>query len=340
MKEIIEKLCNVDGISGYEMNASLVAKELIEPYVDEVYIDKFGSVIGRKNSKKADAKTIMLDAHVDQIGFIVTDIDDAGFLKFTSVGGVDPRMLLGLDVFVHGTEKIRGIISCLPPHLGTSANSVPSIEEMAIDVGFSKEQVQKIVKIGTPITFAEEVYSLSSDTVTGKCLDDRAGIASIIYAMQKLEKSELDVNVVTCFSTNEEIHSTGAITSTFNIRPDYAIAIDVTHGKTPDAPSGRTHPLGNLCIALGPNLHPKMSRDLIKTCKTYDIPYVIEVEEGHTGTNAWHIQVVRSGVPVSLISFPLKYMHTPIETVKISDIKNAGKLIAKYIKDYREDKND
>lgn len=340
MKDIIKKLCDTDGVSGFEKNASKVALELIKPYVDHVYIDKFGSVIGHKKSKNEQAKTVMLDAHIDQIGFIVTDITDDGFLRFTNVGGVDPRMLLGIDVFVLGTKKIRGVVSCTPPHLSTNSTKAPTISQMAIDIGFTKEQALEIVKIGTPIIFAEPVYNLSSDTVTGKCLDDRAGIASIIYALEKLSKYELDINIVTCFSVNEEVHGTGSINATYELNPDFAIAIDVTHGKTPDAPSNSTFELGKVCIGNGPNLHRKIGRDLIKTCKTYDIPYQIEVMEGHTGTNAWYIQVARGGVPVSLIMIPLKYMHTPIETVKISDIENTGKLIFKYLKNYREENND
>ncbi len=339
MKEIIEKLCNVEGVSGFEKEASLVAKELIEAYVDDVHVDAFGNVIGIKKSKNKNAKTIMLDAHIDQIGFMVTNITDEGFLKFTSVGGIDPRMLLSIDVFVHGKQKVRGVISCLPPHLNTASNNVPAIQEMAIDIGFCKEKAQEIAPVGTIVTFAEEVYSISSSTITGKCLDDRAGVASIIHALELLKDENVDLNVVTCFSTNEEVHGTGAIIKTYEIKPDFAIAVDVTHAKTPDAPANRTFEMGKLCIALGPNLHPKLSKDLIKTCKANDIPHQIEVCEGHTGTNAWYIQVSRSGVPVSLISFPLKYMHTPIETVKISDITNTGKLIAEYIKDYREEKN-
>ncbi|MFI3115011.1 MAG: M20/M25/M40 family metallo-hydrolase [Clostridia bacterium] len=340
MKEIIEKLCNVEGVSGFETSASEVAKEILEPYVDSVHIDKMGNVLGYKKSKKENAKTIMLDAHIDQIGFMVTEITDEGFLRFRTVGGVDPRMLLGIDVLVHGKEKIRGVVSNLPPHLSQGAKTAPGIEEMAIDIGFSKEKAEKIVKIGTIVTFAEEVYCLSSDTITGKCLDDRAGVASIIYAMQKLEKVNAPLNILVCFSACEEVDGKGAKTVSFKERPDFAIAVDVTHAKTPDAPANRTLDMGKLCIGHGPNLNPKITKNIIKTCKTYDVPYQLDIMEGHTGTNAWHIQTTRSGIPVGLISFALRYMHTPIETIRISDVKNTGKVIAKFIKDYREEEDD
>lgn len=338
--ETLIKLCDTDGISGYEKNASQVAKNLLEPLVDECYIDKFGSVIGKKISKNPNAKTIMLDAHIDQIGFVVSDITKDGFIKFSQVGGVDPRMLLSLDVFVLGKEKLRGIVSCKPPHIVTDFKKAIPITDMAIDIGMTKERALEFVKIGNPIIFAESVYSISKDSVTGKCLDDRAGVLSILEVLEKLKDDELDVNVVAIFSGTEEIGGLGVTVATYDLRPDFAIAIDVTHGKTPDAPPPRTNEMGKIYIAKGPNLHKKLAENLIRTAKAYDIPYGLEIEEGATGTNARHIQVSREGIPTALISIPLKYMHTPIETIKISDLKHTTNLIYRFIKDFRGELND
>ena len=338
--ETLIKLCDIDGISGYEKNASTIAKSLLEPLVDECYIDKFGSVIGKKQCQNPNAKTIMLDAHIDQIGFVVSDITKDGFIKFHQVGGVDPRMLLSLDVFVLGKEKLRGVVSCKPPHLVTDFKKAVPISEMAIDIGMTRERGLEFIKIGDPIIFAESVYSISKDSVTGKCLDDRAGVMSILHALEQLKDKELDVNILVVFSGTEETGGLGSTIATYDLRPDFAIAVDVTHGKTPDAPPPRTCEMGKIYIGKGPNLHKKLTDNLIKTAKAYDIPFGLEVMEGATGTNAWHIQVSREGIPVSLISFPLKYMHTPIETIKIADLKNTGNLIYRFIKDFRGDLND
>lgn len=338
--ETLIKLCDTDGISGFEKNASTITKSLLEPLVDSCYIDKFGNVIGKKLSKKPDAKTVMLDAHIDQIGFIVTDITDDGFLKFAQVGGVDPRMLLGIDVFVLGKEKLRGIVSCKPPHIMTDFKKAPPISEMAIDIGMSKERALEFVSIGTPVVFAETVYSLSKDSVTGKCLDDRAGIMTILYALDKLQGKDIDVNVLVVFTTCEETSGLGARVTSYELNPDFAIAVDVTHGKTPDSSPLKAFDMGQIYIGKGPNLHKKLTANLIKTAKAYDVPYGIEVMEGETGTNAWYIQVARQGIPTALISLPLKYMHTPIETIKISDVKSTGKLIYRFLKDFRGELND
>lgn len=331
MKEKIIKMCEADGVSGFEKNASNVALEYLKPLVDECHVDPFGNVIGYKYSKNPDAKTIMLDAHIDQIGFMVTEITKEGFLRFTSVGGVDPRMLLATDVLVLAkTGTLNGIISSMPPHLGAGgAKSVP-VPEMMIDIGFNKEQAEKLVKVGTPIIYGDKMMSLSEDTITGKTLDDRCCVGSILHTMELLKDKELDMNVAVVFSGTEEVGGPGSPIATYKIKPDMAIAIDVTFAKSPDTPQITTK-MGTVTITRGPNCQKKLTEDLIRTAKAYDVPYVIDVAPGGTGTNARHIQTVAAGVPVALIGVPLKYMHTQIETISMKDVLNAGKLMAKFI---------
>ncbi len=338
MLEKVKKLCNVDGVSGFEKNASELALEMLTPLVDKAYIDKFGSVIGYKYSKNPNAKTVMLDAHIDQIGFMVTAITDEGFLRFTSVGGVDPRMLLATDVLVLGTEPLRGVICSTPPHVTADFSKSVPVSEMTIDIGFqSKERAMEFVKIGTPIIYADEAYQISSDSITSKALDDRAAIGSILHTLEKLKDVDTPLNIVAVFSGTEEVGGPGSQLATFAIKPDFAIAIDVTHAKTPDAPREGTFDMGKVIVCKGPNMHKKITEDIIRVAKAYDIAYDIEVEEGATGTNARHIQIVRDGVPVALLGIPLKYMHTQIETVKLSDITNVGELMYRYIQNYREE---
>lgn len=340
MKDIIQKLCNAPGVSGFEKDASKVALELLNPLVDKAYIDKHGNVIGYKYSKNKNAKTIMLDAHIDQIGFIVKEITDDGYLRFATIGGVDPRMLLGTEVLVLAKTSLRGIISCMPPHLTTDRSKSTPVSEMLIDIGYqTKERALEFVKVGTPIIYADEAYQISKDSITSKALDDRAGIASILHTLELIKDCELDVNVVAIFSCTEEVSGVGSMVATFDINPDFAIVVDVTHAKTPDASSIGTFDMGQITIAKGPNLHKKLTNDLIMCAKAYDIPFSLEIEERGTGTNANHIQVLRSGIPVALLGIPLKYMHTQIETIKISDAILVSKLMAMYIKNYKEDRN-
>lgn len=330
MESKLKKLCEVDGISGFEKNACNVVLEMLKPLVDEAYIDSFGNVVGYKYSKNKDAKTIMLDAHIDQIGFMVTQVTDEGFLRIASVGGVDPRMLLATDVLVLGTKTLKGVICSMPPHLSAGGNKSVPVNEMLIDVGYSKEEVLKYVKVGTPIIYGDPMCNLSKSTITGKSLDDRAGVVAILHTLELLQDKDIDMNVVAVFSGSEEIGGAGSKVATFRVKPDLAIAIDVTFAKSPDTPQINVK-FGNVVITKGPNLQKQLTNDLIRVAKAYDVPYVIEVAPGGTGTNARHIQVVRGGVPVALLGIPLKYMHTQIETISLEDVKNSGKLMAKFI---------
>lgn len=328
-------LCETEGITGFESKATLKAEELLKRYCDKTEIDKFGNVFGYKNCGKKDAKTVLLDAHIDQIGFIVTEVLDGGFLKFTSVGGVDPRMLIGCEVTILTDEPCFGVISSTPPHLmkaGDYDKSVP-VSEMVIDTGF--ENAKEKIKVGTPIVYREKVCSLSKGTITGKCLDDRAGVIALIDVLDKLQNQDLNVDIVVLISSQEEMTSLGATIGSYKIRPDFAIAVDVGHAKTPDAPSSKTFEFGGgAMIGMGPNLNTKFAKSLIKTAKKEDIEYQLEVMEGHTGTNAWTIQVVATGTAMALISIPLKYMHTQIETIKIKDLECVSSLIYQFLREF------
>ncbi len=338
MKEIIEKLCAADGISGFEQNASTVALGLIKPYIDEGHIDSFGNVIAYKYSKNKDAKTIMLDAHIDQIGFLVTEITKEGFLRFVNVGGVDPRILIGTPVLVMGREgTVNGVITTISPHLfRTLGGKAAELKNMFIDIGYSsKEEAERYVRVGSRVIFDGEATSLTPDILVSKSLDDRACVASIIHTFELLKDLDVDLNVVAVFSGSEEIGGPGAMLATYKVRPDMAIAIDVTHAATPDSNPLQTVPFSDITLTRGPNLHKKLTDELLRVAKAYDISVTINVAERMTGTNARHIQVVRGGVPVALIGLPLKYMHTQVETVKISTVKSIGTLMAEYIKAYR-----
>lgn len=335
MIETLTRLCETAAVSGFEHHGATIVAELLSPYCDSVEIDSFGNITGVRRCGKAGAKTVLLDAHLDQIGFIVTEVLEGGFLRFTESGGVDPRMLLGCEVTILADEPLYGVIACMPPHLlraGEQDKAVP-IEEMLIDTGLLDAGSR--IKVGTPVVFAEKVCQLSRDSITGKCLDDRAGIAAILQAMEMLRDETLQVDVAVQISVQEETTSLGAGIGTWRIRPDYAIAVDVGHAKTPDAPSGKTFEYGGgVMIGMGPNLHTRLTRALIKTARAEDIPYQQEVMEGHTGTNAWAMQVAAYGTAMGLLSIPLRYMHTPIESIKLSDLDTVSRLIYHFLRNF------
>ncbi|MDO5547763.1 MAG: M42 family peptidase [Eubacteriales bacterium] len=331
MNEELYRLCCADGVTGFEGNAAAVAQELLAPYCDRTEIDANGSVLGWLSCRKPGAKTVLLDAHLDQIGFMVTDVLDGGFLRFTQVGGVDPRMLLGAEVTVLSDPPRYGVVSCMPPHLlkaGEEDKAVP-MQEMLIDTGLC--DARSVIRIGTPVVFRETPCDLESGQICSKCLDDRAGFFALVQAMKKLSQCDRKVDLVVCGSVHEETDSLGALAAAFQVRPDYGIAVDVTHAKTPDAPSEETFALGNVVIGMGPNLHRGLTQRLIKTARANEIPYQLEIMEGNTGTNAWDMQVVRSGIAMGLLSIPLKYMHTPIEVIQESDVELTAKLLAEFL---------
>lgn len=328
----LKELCETAGISGYEKNASKFVCDLFAPFCDDIEIDNFGNVIGIKRSANRAAKTVLLDAHIDQIGFIVTEVLDGGFLRFAEVGGVDPRMLLGCEVSILTETPTYGIISCMPPHLLKSGeqNNAVQIKDMLIDTGLL--DAKQSIAIGTPIVFAEKVCQLSKGSITGKCMDDRAGIISILHAMEQLKDADLDVNIAVLISVQEETTGVGAGIGTFKICPDYAIAVDVGHAKTPDASGDNVFEYGGgVMIAMGPNTHTKLTKMLVKTARAEQISFQIEVMEGHTGTNAWAMQVAKYGTAQAILSIPLRYMHTPIESIKISDLVSVSDLITKFL---------
>lgn len=331
--ESLEKLCSLPAVTGFELNSAKALAEMLMPLVNKVDIDAFGTVTGLLVCPVPNAKTVLLDAHFDQIGFIVTETLEGGFLRFASVGGVDPRMLLGSEVTILTNNPIEGVISSIPPHLSSEEdrkNAVP-VHEMLIDTGLLDAKIP----IGTPIVFKKPLISLSKGIVCSKCLDDRAGIQAILQALGQLRRQDLNVNVAVLFSAQEEITSLGAITGAFRLRPDVAIAVDVSHAHTPDAPSSETFEFGGgTMIGMGPNMNTKLTKSLIRLARAENIPYQLEVMEGNTGTNAWNIQISACGTAQALLSIPLKYMHTPIETVKLCDIDATADLIAAFLKNF------
>ena len=333
----LEQLAQIPMVTGFERAQSGRVCELFAPLCDEIEVDRFGNVIGRIRSGKPDAKTVLLDAHLDQIGFVVTEVLDQGFVRLQSVGGVDPRMLLGAEVTIGAPEgALYGIVACKPPHLlgAHEADKAVPIHEMVIDTGLLDAKGK--IPVGTPIWFpADEAHMprLSKDSMTGPSLDDRAGAAAIALALQKLRRVDLSVDVAILLSVQEEVTALGATLGTFQVHPDYAIAVDVSHAKTPDAPDQFAYG-GGVMIGMGPNMNRPLTRALVRTAKAEGMDYQIEVMEGNTGTNAWEMQIIGAGTAQAILSIPLRYMHTPIETIKLSDVESVGDLLYHFLRQF------
>lgn len=337
MRQLIKKLSDMRGISGFEYRLNKQIAEQLIPYSDEVRIDSLGSVIAVKYCGKADAPKIMIEAHCDEIGLIVTSITKEGYLTFAPVGGVDQRILPALEVVVHTSKKDLNAVIGIMPSEYIEAGKTVKMKDMAIDTGLPPEAVKKLVSVGDSVTFAQSVGPLGKKQWSGKTLDDRASVAAIIDVMRRLDGKQLNADVYAVAAVQEEVGCRGGKTTAGGIRPDAAIAIDVTHGITPDNSQHAFEVGSGTAIASGPNIHPLLSKTLIETAKRRGIKYTIEACGGETGTDAWEIQSAKGGgVPTALLSIPLKYMHTSVETLAVSDVKATAKLITAYIEEFRD----
>ena len=333
-QKIVEHLSAMYGPAGFEMPVTAWLADLIRPYCDDVYTDVMGNLVGVKKCGKENAPRFVLDAHIDEIGLIVTGIEN-GFLHFATLGGVDPRILPALQVKVLTDPPIRGIIDSLPPH-ALSADEMEKpfvLDKLTVDVGMTQQEAEEKIALGTPIVFDVEPVMLGEHRLCGKSLDDRACAAIICKVMEELADAQLNCDMYYLFSSQEEVGGRGATTAVFDIAPDYAIAMDVTFAKSPDSNGYDQMDMGGgPAIAVGPNMNHKMSSDLMALAKELDMSYQVEVLRGSSGTNLWPIQISRGGVATALISLPLKYMHTPHEVMDLRDGENIVKLVSEYIR--------
>lgn len=335
IRTTLERLCTVGAPSGFERPAALIAKELLKNVMDEVWIDRLGNVIGVRRCGKPDAKKLLLDAHLDEIGLVVTGIKN-GFLRFGTIGGVDPRMLPDRELTILTDPPLFGVVACLPPHVLSAEDreKAPPIQDFYVDTGLSQEEAERLIPIGTPMVFRDTFTALGETQLCSKAMDDRSCFVTLLLAAELLKDKELDVDLYIMGSTREEISGTGAIVGTRTIDPDFCVAVDVTHGKTPDSSPGKTYAIGGgPAIGIGPNMTRWMTQRMFDKAEAEHIEVQKEVMAGNTGTNAWGMQICNEGIATSVVSLPLKYMHTPVEVLDISDIETVARLLAAFTVD-------
>lgn len=333
-EKILKYLSGLKGVSGFEREASEAVSEMFAPYVNEIYTDTLGNLVAIKRSKKRDARRIMLDAHIDEIGLMVTGIDEKGFLKFTNIGGIDERILPAREVVVHGRRDVSGVIGIKPPHLQSADENKKTLktDELAIDIGMDEQGARAVVEAGDPVTFLQECVSLLNGQAAGKSFDDRAGVCALLLAAKNLSDEQLDVDVYFVISVQEETNLAGAGCAAYSIAPDAALVIDVTHAKTPDNAECDFETDGGVVCSLGPNVHAPFAALIAALAAERGISAKEEVDGGSTGTNAWAVQVSRTGAASAVLSLPLKYMHTPTEVVSVKAIESVSELAAEFVR--------
>ncbi len=333
LKELTKLLCAAPGPSGFEDAVFHTAKCYLEPFADEILTDALGNLIAIKRCGREKAKSIMLNAHMDEVGLIVTGAED-GFLRFATLGGVDARMLPAREVRVLTEPPIYGIIDTMAPHLlsGDASDIAFEMDKLRIDVGMSQEQAETQIPPGTPVVFAGGCEELGNRMLCGKALDDRSCVAIVLKAFELLAARELTVDLICLISAQEEVGHRGAFVGSYRTAPDAAIVVDVTHSKTPDAPEVETKCGDGVVIEYGPNMNRSFTNELIALAKDREVKYQIGVSAGgNSGTDAHAIQIARQGVSTALLSLPLKYMHTPVEMVNLDDMNSTLRLICEYV---------
>ncbi len=333
IKNLLREVTSKTNIGNFDDSLENYLCNILKDYTNDVYV-KNGNVIANFGERKEGKPHVLLDAHIDQIGMIVTYITEDGFIKVSNVGGLDRRLLPAQEVVIHGKKDILGVISTLPPHLKSNSQEVPTIDDICIDTGYSKSELDEIVSLGDYITFKKDFLELLGDRVSSPSLDDRCGVVTLLKVVEVLRNETLDCSYTVMFSNQEEVGERGALIGAYDINPDYAIEVDVSFGLTS---SEKPHKCGNLgggaMIGFAPVLDRNMSKAMVQIAKELKVPHQIEVMNEETGTNADRFSVTRGGVKSVTLSIPLKYMHTPVEVIDINDIRYTAILIVQYLKE-------
>lgn len=341
-------------ITGRERGLATWLLDAWADVVDEAIVDRMGSYIGLKRGAQSSARLadlpypgpeakepkfrspgapkILIATHIDSIGLMVAKIEQGGFLRVTSVGGVDRRLLQAQEVEIHTSKRvIPGLIGSKPVHITTASerSKLLPLDELYIDTGLSEATVRELVRVGDAVLPRMKTLQLQNGRMAGRYMDNRASVAALRYALGELKGKSHAADLFAVGTAGEEFGGlSGAVTTTYAIKPDVAIAVDVTFGQHPGAEADSFPLAGGPTIGVGPNCSPKLVKLMRRTAEELGIPYHLEVMPGSSGTDAWGMQVVRGGNASGVISIPLRYMHTQVETVDLKDIEMAGRLIA------------
>ena len=349
LQKMLRELSEVIGIAGFEAEARTIIHEVIEPLVDKAWVDPLGNLLALRKGKKEKPR-ILLDAHVDEIGFIVRYIHDNGFLRLTPIGGWDPRILPGHRVVIRpqgskSSERIYGVIGATPPHLTTTKQreTVIALEDLYVDIGVASiEAVAEMgIRIGTPMTVWQPFIELPDDSVSGKAFDDRVGCLIIIEVLKRLAKAgDLESTLAVNFAVAEEVGGRGARTGAYTLEPDVALALECTSaGDMPGIPPHKSP----TALGKGPAVtvadrtliaHPHVLSTLEQVAKSEKIPFQYKQPLGG-GTDGGPISQSRSGVPTGVVSVPCRYIHSAISLLRMSDIKAAIDLVHGFVKAWK-----
>jgi endoglucanase len=340
LPEVLRSLLTAPGPSGYEREAARVFADAARAFTSEVTTDVMGTTVARVKGK-GEGPLLAVVGHIDEIGLLVSHIDDKGFLWFIGVGGWDPVILVGQRVELLTKEgRIPGVVGKKPIHLlqDDERKKVPELKSLHIDIGAKDaEEAKRMVRIGDVAVIAGEPVEFPNDRVVSRSMDNRLG-AYVAYESARLvaEAGGAPGDVAAVAAVQEEINLGGAATTAFSLQPDVAIVVDVTFAT--DAPGVEPKTIGEspfgsgAAIGRGSTLHPAVFDRLVEAAEGAGIPYTISPSARYTGTDADAIHLARAGIPTGVVSIPLRYMHSPVEMVQLDDVQNVAKLVAEFAK--------
>lgn len=327
----LKELCDAAGAAGLSAVSALAVTKLQE-LTDRCWRDSLGNVLAVRNGTDPQGKTVLLEAHLDEIGFLVTAIDELGFIHVSAAGGVDARVLASQAVQIFGDDVYTGIFCSVPPHLHKEEGKAPSIEDMGIDIGMTFEEARLHIPLGSRVLFAPNFQQLQKTVVSSKALDNRAGMAAILHCLRLIPQTAATVAVAFC--VQEELGCRGAAAAARQLQPDMALVTDVSFAHINGEISRECGKLGKgPMIGISPILDEGISKCMQRLANEKAIPAQTEIMSGNTGTNADSISKENSGIPTGLLSIPLRYMHTPIEMADIGDIAAVGALMSAFIQE-------
>ena len=329
----LKQLISMPGLSGYESPIREHIQDAWQPLADEVSVSRLGSLHAQKRVAGPEPRhSLLIATHMDAIGLMVTGVSE-GFLRLPEVGGLDPRVLPGQIVTVHGRRDLPGLVVQPPAHLLPPDNrSGPvQIENLLVDSGLEPGEVARLVRPGDLVSFAQPPLEMGSEILAGRSLDNRASVAALTQCLAELQGRRIQWDIWAVATAQEEVTLGGAYTSAFQIRPDVAVVMDVTWASSPGSPNHKTHPMGKRpTLGYWPNLHPALHTAFTDLAERLEIPHRVEVMALHSGTDAIATQVTAEGIPSMVVYIPLRYMHTPVEVISTKDISRAARLVAEF----------
>jgi len=335
--QLLRELCETTGVPGYEDRLRAIVRRELEPLADEIAVDALGNVIAQKRGETS--RRLVINAHLDEIGFLVNYIEEDGYLRLVPLGGHDPRNMVAQRVVVCGKEELVGLLypGVKPPHLTTAEErkKVPTVPDFFVDLGLPGEQVRERVPIGSPVVIHRE-FAEVGDAVTCKAMDDRVSVYVMIEAMRAARSFGFDTYAVA--TVQEEVGLRGATTSSYALVPDVGIAVDVTiAADIPGVPKHEAVTRAGKGVAIkimdsSSISNPKVVAALRSLAEAREIPHQMEILP-RGGTDAGALQRARGGAPVGTISIPTRYIHTSIEMAYRRDIEAAIRLLAAFLEE-------